>query len=115
MFWQNLHDGCSGISTFSPEELLAAGIPSEMVESPDYVPANGILQDFDRFDADFFAVSAREAEVMDPQQRILLEEAWHTFEDAGLDPERIDSRVGVFVGSSMNTYLLTKCLPRPIF
>ncbi len=110
MFWQNLHDGCSGISTFSPEELLAAGIPSEMVESPDYVPANGILQDFDRFDADFFAVSAREAEVMDPQQRILLEEAWHTFEDAGLDPERIDSRVGVFVGSSMNTYLFGNVL-----
>ena len=111
MFWQNLRNGCDCISTFSPEELLAAGVPPEMVESPDYVPANGILQDFDRFDADFFAVSAREAEVMDPQQRILLEEAWHTFEDAGLVPERIDSRVGVFVGSSMNAYLFENVLP----
>ena len=111
MFWENLLNGRDCISRFSPEELLAGGVPPELFESPDYVPANGILQDFDRFDADFFGVSAREAEVMDPQQRLLLEEAWHTFEDAGLDPERIDSRVGVFVGSSMNTYLFENVLP----
>jgi len=110
-FWQNLYNGRDCLSTFSPEELLARGVPPEMVESPDYVAVNGILPEFDCFDADFFSVSTREAEVMDPQQRLFLEEAWHTFEDAGLDPERIDSRVGVFVGSSLNTYLFENVVP----
>lgn len=110
-FWQNLCDGFDCISTFSREELQAAGVPPELLESPDYVSANGILKDFDRFDADFFGISAREAEVMDPQQRLLLEEAWHVFEDAGLDPARIGVRVGVFIGSSLNTYLFENVLP----
>lgn len=111
-FWKNLCDGRDCISFFSQEELLAAGVPAELAGSSDYVPANGILRGIDRFDAEFFGISAREAEVLDPQQRLLLEEAWHAFEDAGYDPARIAGRVGVFVGSSLNAYLIENVLPR---
>nr|WP_283472118.1 SDR family NAD(P)-dependent oxidoreductase [Methylosinus trichosporium] len=63
------------------------------------------LPDHDRFDPLFFAISPAEAEAMDPQQRVLLEEAWHALEDAGLTPESLQgARCGVFVGASANSY-----------
>ena len=111
-FWNNLREGRDSIRMFGREEMLAAGVPPELVDSPDYVPANAILRDIEYFDATFFGISAREAEVMDPQQRLLLEEAWHTFEDAGYDPAQIKERVGVFVGSSLSAYLAENVMPR---
>lgn len=111
-FWENLSAGRDCITFFTRDELSAAGVPTSLSERPDYVPANGVLKDIGRFDAAFFGVSAREAEILDPQQRLLLEEAWHCFEDAGIDPVRAGGRVGVYVGASMNSYLMENVLPR---
>jgi len=111
-FWDNLRQGRDSIRFFTREELLAAGNPAELVDRPDYVPANAILENHDRFDAGFFGVPSREAEVMDPGHRLLLEEAWHAFEDAGLDPAAIEGRVGVFVGASTSGYATEHVLPR---
>ncbi len=111
-FWENLRRGRDSIRRFSREELLAAGVAPEVLDHPDYVPANGILRDIEHFDAEFFGVPAHEAEVMDPQQRALLEEAWHVFEDAGYDPAKIGGRVGVYVGCSLSGYLFENVMPR---
>ena len=111
-FWRNLCAGRDCITLFTREELLAAGVPPELADRPDYVPANGVLKHIDRFDAEFFGIPAREAEVIDPQQRMLLEEAWHCFEDAGIDPAHAGGRVGVYVGASLNGYLIENVLPR---
>jgi acyl transferase domain-containing protein/enoyl-CoA hydratase/carnithine racemase/SAM-dependent methyltransferase len=59
----------------------------------------GLIDDVDAFDAAFFNVSPREAESLDPQQRLGLELAWSCFEDAGMRPSHLSGQnVGVFLG-----------------
>ena len=101
--WQNLFEGKETISVFKADELDAS-IPEELRKDPDYVPARGIIKDADKFDAAFFGVNPKVAELMDPQQRVFLETAWAAIEDAGYDPEKYDGMIGVYVGMGNNTY-----------
>ncbi|MFE3934951.1 type I polyketide synthase, partial [Streptomyces goshikiensis] len=72
---------------------------------PAHLPA-GYLTDVSRFDADFFGVSGREADVLDPQHRLLLEVVWEALEHAGLPPDGLaGSRTGVYTGLSYNDYM----------
>jgi phthiocerol/phenolphthiocerol synthesis type-I polyketide synthase E len=104
-FWRNLRDGVESISTFSDEELAAAGVDPAVMRDPAYVRAGGIVEGVELFDAAFFGYYPREAQVIDPQQRILLECAWEALEDAGYDPLRGERSVGVFAGAGTNHYL----------
>ena len=108
-FWANIAGGVESITFFSDEELLAAGTPPEFLARPDFVKAAPILDQIDQFDAPFFKTSRREAELMDPQQRILLELAHETFERAGYGDESRRGLVGVFAGAGglMSSYLLS--------
>src|SRR5882724_5585570 len=116
-FWRNLRDGVEAISFFSGEELSAAGVDPRELADPHYVPAKGVLDGADRFDAAFFGLTPREAEVMDPQHRVFLECAWEALEDAGCDPRRYGTlgtaggRIGIWAGSGASTYLLSNLLP----
>jgi amino acid adenylation domain-containing protein len=105
-YWENLREGRETISRFSDEELEAAGVNAALLADPSYVKASGILDDIDLFDAQFFGFSAKEAEIMDPQQRLFMECAWQALESAGYDAERYGGRIGVYAGQSMSTYLL---------
>jgi amino acid adenylation domain-containing protein/non-ribosomal peptide synthase protein (TIGR01720 family) len=105
-FWENIRDGVESIAHFSEQELLAAGIPPALLQNPHYIGARGAMQDIDRFDAHFFGYLPREAELMDPQQRLFLECAWEALERAGYDSERFARRIGVYAGSSMSSYML---------
>src|SRR6185503_8400303 len=75
--------------------------------------AGAILDDVESFDAPFFGFNPREAEIMDPQHRILLEQAWAAVENAGYDPDRCEGRIGVYAGASSNTYLINNLLSNP--
>ncbi len=70
-----------------------------------YARWGGFLDDYDRFDPYFFNITPAEAEVMDPQQRVLMEETWKALENAGLDPNSLAAKhCGLFVGASANNY-----------
>ena len=105
-FWRNLRDGVESIRFFSDAELLAAGFPAALLGDPRLVRARGMLAGADQFDAAFFGYSPREAQVIDPQQRLFLECAWEALEDAGHDAGRGGARIGVFGGATENTYVL---------
>ncbi|HZI31264.1 MAG TPA: polyketide synthase, partial [Candidatus Binatia bacterium] len=111
-FWRNLCNGVEGVSFFTDEELTAAGaeVPRD---NPHYVKARGVLAGAELFDAGFFGMSPREAQVTDPQHRIFLECAWEALEHAGCDPAKFDGEIGVFAGVSMNTYLAHNLLTSP--
>jgi acyl transferase domain-containing protein len=106
-FWQNLRNGVETVTFFTEEELLASGVEPETIRHPNYVPAGSLLEDVELFDASFFGYNAREAEILDPQQRLFLEVTWHALEDAGYDPQQYEGLIGVYAGAAWNTYLLS--------
>jgi acyl transferase domain-containing protein/acyl carrier protein len=106
-FWHMLRDGGDGISE----------VPAQRWDLHQYYAAEratpgkmntrwgGFLEDVDQFDPYFFGIAPREASRMDPQQRILLEVAWESLENAGLAIEKLaGSQTGVFIGISSNDY-----------
>ena len=103
-FWRNLHDGLESISFYSPEDLAASGIDPAVLANPHFVPAGSLTEGAELFDASFFGINPREAESMDPQQRVFLECAWHALENAGYHAERYGGSIGVYAGSAMSTY-----------
>ncbi|HEV2992739.1 MAG TPA: condensation domain-containing protein [Candidatus Angelobacter sp.] len=111
-FWNNLLQGIETISFFSDEELLASGVSPQDLKHPNYVKARGVLQAPEEFDAEFFSVIAKEAEIMDPQHRVFLECAWEAFEDAGYVPDEIPGSAGVFAGVAVSTYFFSHVLPQ---
>jgi len=112
-FWQNLRDGVEGVSTFSREDLLRAGVDPELVRNPQYVAARAIVEDTALFDAAFFGINPREAEVIDPQHRVFLECAWEALENAGCEAKGYAGSIGVYAGVGLNSYLLTSLLSNP--
>ncbi len=111
--WRNLRAGRESIRRLSDDELRAAGVPEELLRDPRYVKAAPVLDDVEGFDAAFFGFSPREAEVMDPQQRLFLECACAALEDAGHDPSRAPGAVGVFAGAGFNCYFVHNVLTHP--
>ncbi|WP_431784116.1 amino acid adenylation domain-containing protein [Streptomyces chumphonensis] len=109
-FWDNLRDGVESVTFFDDEELLARGVPADLLADPAYVKAGSLLADVDLFDAAFFGYNAREAALLDPQQRLLLETAHTALEDAGCVPSAVPGAIGVYAGSSLSTYLVSNLL-----
>jgi acyl transferase domain-containing protein len=112
-FWRNLTAGVESIRFASAAGLSAAGVDPALISHPDYVPAGGILHQPEYFDASFFGFSAREAEIIDPQQRVFLECAWEALEDAACDASLYPGAIGVFAGAGLNTYALLNLFHNP--
>lgn len=109
--WKNLIEGIETTKFFSKEELDGS-IPSHIKNDSSYVSARGVIDDADKFDAAFFGVSPKIAELMDPQQRIFLEVAWESLENAGYSSENFKGMIGVFAGMGNNTYFTNNVISR---
>ncbi len=112
-FWQNVRDGVESIVEYSHEELLEAGVDSELLADPSYVKAGFPLDGIDLFDAPFFGFSPKDAAIMDPQHRLIKDCAWEALENSGHTPERFKGSIGVFAGCGMNAYFVFNILTNP--
>ncbi|MCP5093982.1 MAG: polyketide synthase, partial [Chloroflexi bacterium] len=79
--------------------------PDVQVPGKTYCKWMGVLESVDEFDPLFFNISPREAQLMDPQQRVFLQSSWRCIEEAGYNPlELSGSKCGVFVGCGVSDY-----------
>ena len=93
------------IQTLSEEDLTAAGVAPGLAD-PAYVRRAALLSGIEEFDADYFEMTPYTARMMDPQQRLFLQTAWHALEDSGYDPAAYDGSIGVFASSTASGYLM---------
>ncbi|MEX0581661.1 MAG: beta-ketoacyl synthase N-terminal-like domain-containing protein [Mycobacterium sp.] len=105
-FWDNLRAGEESVTTLSEEMLTAAGVSASTLANPAYVRRAAMLKGIDEFDAEFFGITPYTARMMDPQQRLFLQTAWHALEDSGYDPATYDGSIGVFASSTASGYLM---------
>ncbi len=116
-YWDNLVQGRESISFFSPEELDPT-LDARDTSDPNYVAARGVLEGADEFDAHFFKImpkapaSCAAAEMIDPQQRMMLEISWTALEDAGIvpDPQNV---IGIWAGTYTTSYYINNVLTHP--
>ncbi|MBG3105137.1 type I polyketide synthase [Proteus mirabilis] len=103
-FWHNIINKHDSSRLFSEEELKAAGVAEQTYRSPDFVNRGAPLDEAEYFDATLFNYSRSEAELIDPQQRVFLQGAWHALEHAGYAPCNITIKTGVFASARISSY-----------
>ena len=97
-FWDLLKNGREAIRPVSDADFLAAGGRPGSLTDPHLVRVESTLDDIDLFDARFFGFQPSEARLLDPQQRVFIECAYHLFEQAGYVPAEYAGLVGVYAG-----------------
>jgi phthiocerol/phenolphthiocerol synthesis type-I polyketide synthase E len=111
--WSNLRAGVESVRFLSRGEVAALGGPAA---DPSWVPAVAMPEGIEEFDAPFFGISHREAELLDPQHRLFLEACWTALEDAGCAPgsaAAAEAVISVFGGTTTSTYLLYNLARNP--
>ncbi len=106
-FWRLLESGGNAVTEGVPGSgvgRIGELYPDSGVQS-DACRFGAFIEGIDQFDAEFFRISPVEAQLLDPQQRLMLETSWQALEDAGIDPERLrGSSTGVYIGISNMDY-----------
>ncbi len=105
-FWENLISGHNAVGELPPPYLNRQKYYSPARQKgKTYCHQGGVLEDRDCFDPLFFNLSPRDAESMNPHQRLILQESWRALEDAGYNPRSLsETRTGAFVGSEPTGY-----------
>ncbi len=111
-FWENLCEGKESITQFG-REGLDASIDPTLANDPSYIAARGVIEGAELFDAAFFGIGPKQAELMDPQHRVFLELCWECLERGGHVPDATPHPVGVFAGMHNATYFQRHVMPRP--
>ena len=114
-YWQLLSDGTDAIREIPPDRWNV-----DDYYDPNLTPGTmntrwgGFIDDIDQFDPAFFDLGQREASIMDPQQRILMETTWEALEEAAIAPDRTaGTNTGVFIGMCNLDYATLHAIPPP--
>ncbi len=109
-FWANLSHGKDCITEIPADRWNYKDYPVQVGGEEKYYQYGGFINDIDKFDPLFFSIAPRDAALMDPQERIFMQSAWNTLENAGYTRGRlqqaVNNNVGVFVGVTYNFYPL---------
>jgi amino acid adenylation domain-containing protein len=100
--WENLRAGTESMTWFD-EDQIDPSVDRATIADPNYVRAKGVLNGAELFDANFFGIGGREAEMMDPQVRVFMELASAALETVGYTAVE-DNKIGVYAGAADNTY-----------
>jgi amino acid adenylation domain-containing protein len=111
-FWANLMDGVDGMTRFGPGDIDPLEDPAQAAAA-NYVPVRGIVEGAADFDPAFFGMTRREATMIDPQQRLMLECCWEALDGAGYLKEDRDRPIGVFLGVGEPLYWVNALGRRP--
>ncbi|WP_025763415.1 SDR family NAD(P)-dependent oxidoreductase [Dyadobacter tibetensis] len=105
-FWKNLSDAKASITEVPADRWNWEEHSHSIQGGPNTLTKwGGFIEDISHFDASFFNISGKEAELMDPQQRIMLELAWHCMEDAAYRPSQLaGTDTAVFLGVFNHDY-----------
>ena len=106
-FWRQLMAGENAVTKGPPGSVIgrAGRLYPESEANSEALRFGAFIDDLDQFDAEFFRISPVEAQMLDPQQRLMLDTSWRALEDAAIDPASLrGSRTGVYVGISNNDY-----------
>ena len=104
IFWENIRDGKEAVKFSSHDELIKAGFSEEFINNPNFVKSKGcVYSNKKKFDASFFDFTNKEADILDPQFRILLECVWDAIEHAGYNPYAYKKLIGLYVGADENS------------
>ncbi|CAM4864166.1 unnamed protein product [Rotaria socialis] len=112
--WTILCNGSDLCTHVSHNELRQQEHMAEMLKlNPNYVQARCVMPNANCFDHIFFDMTKRDADITDPQHRIMLETAYEALEDAGLVPQNFSGTIGIFGSTFRNTYAETCGLFKP--
>lgn len=104
-YWDNLKNGRDCVSEITRWDMSAIYDEHPGKQHKTYCKDGGFLDDIDEFDPQFFDLSPKQAEFMEPRQRMFMEEAWNVIEDAGYSGQALSgTKCGVFVGCEGTTY-----------
>ncbi|WP_159049692.1 beta-ketoacyl synthase N-terminal-like domain-containing protein [Streptomyces sp. NRRL WC-3618] len=103
-FWRLMSTGRSGRREIDHAELVRRRIPVHRYKDPAYVPVAYSMEDYLGFDLEAFGFSRSEAELTDPQHRVMLEACYRAVESSGCFIGSLPDRVGVFLGARTSGY-----------
>ena len=101
-FFNNLIEGKELIKFFSKEELLNEGVCHDVLNSENYVRAKGMISDADKFDNKYFGYKPKEAQMLDPQIRLMHMCVNDALENAGYSSFKYNGKIGLFIGANPN-------------
>ncbi|MBP6986189.1 MAG: type I polyketide synthase [Alphaproteobacteria bacterium] len=107
-FWSNLINDRECITFLTDEQIQC---DRHLITNPAYVPASGIIDQYDHFDAELFGISERTAALMTPEHRVFFESAWDVMMDAGYDASSFSGDVAVY--GACNTQSIATYSPPP--